>query len=155
MGTVFKYVSDEALASRRVEYPCPVCGTNENVYPIDAKVTVPGKEQPVAIGEACLNCIRRMPLEEISEWETEQVVADHLRSSFPDLPGEELEHRREAICRELRGTPRIPLFWQVDEWPFCCGDLAECVGTLEGEYTWSSSFRCSRCGRDYHVVHMT
>jgi hypothetical protein len=120
MGTVWKYVSDEALAARRVEYPCPVCGTKENVYPIYAKVTVPGAKQPVPISEACLNCIRRMPLGEIYEWDTERDVADYLRSYAPDLPSEELERRREVNrVRLLHGPYRAPRLRK--------GDRASCL----------------------------
>jgi hypothetical protein len=96
-----------------------------------------------------------MPHEEITAWDVEPEVRGRLRSYFPDLPQEELDRHAEAICRELRGTPRVPLFWQVDEWPFCCGDLAECIGTWEDQWSHSSSFRCPRCGKEHDVVHLT
>ena len=32
------------------------------------------------------------------------------------------------MCDELRRTPRIPLFLQWEDWPFCCGDYCEYQG---------------------------
>jgi uncharacterized protein CbrC (UPF0167 family) len=34
-----------------------------------------------------------------------------------------------GVCDELRRTPEIPLFLQNDDWPYCCGDFCEYIGS--------------------------
>jgi hypothetical protein len=161
MGQVFRYVSDDALLAGKCEHPCPLCGATEDVYPIYADIPGPNEEGPGPISEACIQCIRALPLEAISTWQTERAVLAHLRSSFPALGAEELEERRVAICQELRRTPRLPVFVQDDEWPFCCGDLAEFVGGEDMSLTRIASlggisvFRCPRCGKEQEVFQST
>jgi hypothetical protein len=112
------------------------------------------------ITEACAACIRSVPLEDICTWESEREVAAHLRSHDESLSPEELERRREAICRELRRTPRVPPFCQDDDWPLCCGDFTEYVGRSGLPEGWDdlgglSLFRCPRCSKEFEVFQHT
>jgi hypothetical protein len=151
VGTQFNYIADEALEEARHEdVSCGLCESLDDVYPFLA--------EPASLGypitEACVRCIRSMPLEAISPWRSEGRVAEHLRTVFPEWSAEQIEKRRAEICAELRRTPHAPLFWRGDEWPLCCGDVAEYIGgpELQPMTDGLSVFRCPVCGRTYEVI---
>jgi hypothetical protein len=155
MGSKFKYVADESLqAHRRHDLPCPLCGTYDDVYRFYAQ------PEGGMISEACSRCIRSLPLEVISDWDSERKASEHLVAIFPNLSGDEIERRRTEICAELRRTPRVPLFCQSDEWPLCCGGFAEYVGRPDLLPEWNdfggmSLFRCSTCGEEFEIFQHT
>jgi uncharacterized protein CbrC (UPF0167 family) len=151
MGSKFRYLADESLdESRRDDLSCALCERSGDVYPFLAKP----ESLAYPITEACIECIRSMPLGAISPWKSERRVADHLRTVFPEWSAEQVERRRSEICTELRRTPRVPPFWRQDEWPLCCGDIAEYIGGAELEPMTDglSVFRCASCGRVFEVI---
>lgn len=127
MGEVFRYVADSALpAHRYTDLPCPICGASGDVYSIYADIEAPDGESD-RITEACAECIRRLAPEQVSAWDTEKRLPAHLKGT-PGLDNPGARERLAAIVQELRRTPRLPHFIQWDDWPFCCGDLAEYTG---------------------------
>jgi hypothetical protein len=130
MGEVFRYVSDGAFAAHRhAGLPCGICEREGDVFYIHAHVVeADGSESPIS--EACVDCIRRLdPAHVTPWWETEKRLPAQLRAT-PGAGGDEraVRERAAAITAELRRTPALPRFIQRDDWPFCCGDLAEYTG---------------------------
>ena len=158
MGSVFRYVADDSLeAHRPALLPCPLCGSTGNVHCFFAKPDGPSGGW---ISDACVGCIRSLPLDLIVPWRSERQAADHLRARFAQLPETEREARRATICEELRRTPRVPPFCQDDEWPLCCAEFAEYVGRPglpEGWHDFGglSLFRCQHCGQEFEVFQHT
>jgi predicted RNA-binding Zn-ribbon protein involved in translation (DUF1610 family) len=127
MGEVFRYVADGALpAHRHVDLPCPICGKSGDAYYIYADIKEPdGSESQIS--EACAECIRRLDPEQVSAWDNEERLPIYLKAT-PGLDKRAERERLAAIIGELRRTPRLPVFVQWDDWPFCCGDLTEYTG---------------------------
>ncbi len=155
MGIVFRYVADDSLEAHRCrDLPCPLCGATADVYPFRAE------PDGGYISEACLRCIRLLPLDRIVAWRSERQVAEHLRETHPAMSSCELEVQRAEICAELRRTPRVPPFVQDDTWPLCCGNFAEYIGYPGLPGDWQdlgglSLFRCQQCGQEFEVFQHT
>ena len=155
MGRTFRYVADDSLEAHRLRHvPCPLCGSEDDVYPVFA--------EPAGgcITEACLRCIRSLPLDAIMPWRSERRAADYLRGVAPDVLAADREARRAEMCAELRRTPRVPPFAQDDDWPLCCGDFTEYVGRPVLPDKWDdlgglSLFRCPTCGNGIEVFQHT
>lgn len=159
MGTVFQYISDDALEP--ISEPaaeCQVCGsTGVDIFPYQGYWIKNGEddeddEDEEVIYEACERCIKSGNLRWMNE--------DELRVSFgaetilveinrPDIvwePGQDhsvkdgrrINRYREiphwvgtslTLIEKLRRTPQIPLMMQCDDWVVCCNDLCEFLGS--------------------------
>lgn len=162
MGSVFRYIADDSLEAHRLDLDlaCNVCGATGGIFHFRA-------DAAGGVYEVCQRCIKALPSEQLGQmarWQSEQDALDHLRAVFPGLPETELLARRDAICAELRRTPRVPPFVQDDEWPLCCGEFAEYVGRpglpedwdrLGGRLGGLSLFRCQNCGKTFEVFQHT
>ena len=127
MGEGFRYIADSALvAHRHADLPCPICGQSGDVFCIYADIPESdGSESPIS--EACASCIRNLNLESVWAWDTEKRLPAYLKAA-PGLDKDAARARVSEITEALRRTPRLPNFVQYDDWPFCCGDLAEYTG---------------------------
>jgi hypothetical protein len=131
MGTIFKYLTDEALARSAESGPCPGCSTDAPVFRIEA---APHQEEWTGsdpmVEALCAQCLRSTPLRRLEPRDQEMDVQRLLSQHYPKgvLTGRERLGKLVGICDELRRTPRAPLFLQGEDWPFCCGDFAEYVG---------------------------
>jgi hypothetical protein len=158
VGSVFRYIADDSLEAHRMDadLACNVCGATGGILHFRADALG-------GVYEVCQRCIKALPFEQLgrmARWQSERHALDHLRAVFPELPEAELLARRDAICAELRRTPRIPPFCQDDEWPLCCGEFAEYVGRPGLPEGWDdfgglSVFRCQRCGQEFEVFQHT
>jgi hypothetical protein len=140
MGTIFKYISDEILDAYKESEPCPYCERKADVFRISMD---DGEEGPTS--EACVTCIRTLPLRWISPKNDERRIATLVNERYPK--GTKSQDERFALtvemCDDYRRTPRLPNFIQRDDWPHCCGDFTEFIGdagttyrgSLEG-FTW-------------------
>ncbi len=130
MGTIFKYIADN-IVNRVEPTVCPCCKKQAPVFVIDA---TPEQEEWSALGdrvdELCAGCIRAIPLRKLAPREQERTLQQLINHYYPKgtLSGAKRFSKLLGICDEFRRTPRMPLFLQSEDWPFCCGDFAEFRG---------------------------
>ncbi len=143
MGSIFKYISDELL-SESAETSCPACRSSNPAFTIDA---TPEQEEWGARGprvdSLCATCIRSIPLRRLAPRDQEMVVQQLINAHYGKgiLKGWERLSKLLNICDELRRTPHIPLFLQGEDWPYCCGDFMEYIGTPS---SYDESIRVAR-----------
>lgn len=123
MGTVFPHVADSALrACGGVE--CHHCGTaTRPVYRYPGRIVEPARSADPALAtadpdieEACAHCILGGNLRRRACLEAEFIAG---RFSLD----------RTAIRRSFDQLPDVALFLQGFDWPICCDDWCEFVGS--------------------------
>ena len=128
MGSVFKYIKDEAIVSEDSSYykECQVCGKkNCSVYKasgfiLKADGSHDDEDPDSEIYVACADCIRKGKVARFGEWETD----DFLKQNFDNW---------QDLQKALRITPQIPLMLQKDDWVICCNEISEFTG-VPGSY---------------------
>lgn len=124
MGSVLTYVADNAL--RRIEGGvCHLCEfRQEAVYPYYGEIIDPelarnpelARQEP-EVSELCAGCINGGNVKRTDAWTVSEVV-----SRFSSEPA--------RAWLGFNKLPNIPLFIQgVFDWPMCCGDWCEFVGS--------------------------
>ena len=132
MGSIFKYIDDSLLPGGVEPDPCPNCDRGADAYLIDA---TPEQEEWDVYGprveSLCVECIRSIPLRRLQPRDCEKKIQQLINAHFKKgtLTGAERHNRFVGICDEFRRTPQLPLFLQGEDWPYCCGDFSEFIGT--------------------------
>ena len=125
MGATFELIADSALqAEDPHDYPeCHVCGTaGVPVYPCQGSLIGEGgpldPSQDVYV--ACEACLKQGRVAHLGERRTDALIGRYAADPA-------------AAKALLRRTPRIPFQMQGTDWPLCCGELAEFVGSPSSE----------------------
>lgn len=131
MGSLFRYIADD-IAGRAEAGECPACHRHVPLFPIWAAIDE--EEWTVTADfaeELCEDCIRRFPLRRLAPRDGEGAVQQMINAHYPKgtLSGEERVNKLVSICDEYRRTPTFPLFLQREDWPWCCGEFCEYLGT--------------------------
>lgn len=122
MGSIFPHVADEALRPGR-EGPCPRCGAGGRLYPYAGKVVryPAGREaDDPRVCDLCAACILGGDVERHVTPEMRQAVLRHAAD-------------KEQALRALHRLPEAPVFMQDFDWPLCCGDFCEFIGSPADE----------------------
>ena len=136
MGRLFKYISDELIDNHDEEGECPVCGREAKLFDMDC---APNADEwdvnEDRVDEMCADCIRRIPLRKLSPREPERLAQQIINQKYPkgSLSGQQRQEKWVGLCDEFRRTPEIALFLQGEDWPSCCGDFVELIGSPETE----------------------
>jgi hypothetical protein len=121
MGRVFPLIADAALVAEdpAVYTECQVCGTRGvPVYAAQGYLTRgDGSADPSRdVYAACEACLKGGLVAHLHEYRTDPLI-----ERFAADPA-----GQRAL---LRTTPRIPFQCSGDDWPLCCGQLAEFAGS--------------------------
>lgn len=131
MGTLFRYIADN-VAKGAEHAVCPCCQRSASLFPIEAAIDqAEWTASADCPEELCSDCIRRLPLRKFAPRRGERVVQELINAHYPKgtLNGEQRINKLVSICDEYRRTPTYPLFLQDEDWPWCCGDFCEYLGS--------------------------
>ena len=146
MGTIFRYIADDALNAAKAAVDCEKCASPDHAFIVEAVLQVGGDDpDELDFGRAlCVNCIRSIPQRNLipifPELQIQAVVNRHYPKGT--LSGEDRFKKAVDICDEVRRTPKIFMFLQNHDWPTCCGDVTEYIGN---EPTIGSEFADYKC----------
>jgi hypothetical protein len=135
MGTVFRYIADEALrpAEAAFKRTCQVCGQKGvDVYRADGNVGLPDGRVAggVGVAVACADCLRGGRVEKTCAFDVDEVIHRYLEKLYRrDRTCLFILRRLVELAAAYRQTPDGPLFLQHNDWPLCCGDLTEFTGS--------------------------
>ena len=146
MGTKFRYVSDDALDAAKAAINCEKCSSPEPAYIVEA-VFQDGSDDPDELDferALCVNCIRTIPLRNLIPIFPELQIQAAVNRHFPKgtLSGEARFKRAVDLCDEVRRTPKIFMFLQNHDWPTCCGDVTEYIGSEPKEGSDFAEYKC-------------
>ena len=135
MGELFKYIDDKVLPHYGYQGVCQWCQKEAVLYDFWAE----DEEADVEASEVCVSCIKSIPLEYIHEKVDESKAQSLIDKHYPKgtKSGAERAAMVKANREEYRRTPRLACFVQGEDWPDCCGDFAEYIGTAGSSYTGS------------------
>jgi hypothetical protein len=134
MGTVFRYIADEALAPENPNDPgreCDVCRKNSPAFISFGQAVPVGRKKEVRINAACADCFKAGRVGEVRDGEeVVEATRRYVTRTFKKESAARRTAREAAIRDELNRMPcRLPPFRQRLDWPLCCGGLTEYVGS--------------------------
>ena len=132
----FKYISEGALEEYGYEDKCYWCKQEAKLY----RILIENVETEQESDEACIQCIKTLPLKWIYPKDDEKKIASLINKKYPK--GTKTQDQRFALtvetCDEYRRTPQLCSFVQSIDWPDCCGDFTEFLSDAkdyEGDFT--------------------
>ena len=141
MGSLFRYIEDSALCLADTDDKCDRCCAEAVSYGIDAMLEGDTDYIEHAL---CVDCIGSIPLRQLRGRQSELAIQTAVNRYHPKgtLSGEGRLNRTVDICDAMRRTPQILMFLQNEDWPTCCGDLAEFVGDTPPAGNQCNDYEC-------------
>ncbi|MCA8913268.1 MAG: CbrC family protein [Planctomycetes bacterium] len=126
MGTRFRYVADDALRAENPDwYPeCHVCDAVGTVYPMRATVRL-GDGQTEDISAVCESCLNTGINIEYEFNFKENVLKYFKRDSSNEDPKTLMLQALERLAHNPRPAKCVQGF----DWPLCCNDFCEFLGS--------------------------
>ena len=132
MGKVFKYISDEVIGKYGFIDHCQICNKKTQLV----NIFIENEKEDILLTEACINCIKTIPLEWICHKSDERLIPNLINIKYPK--GTKSQDERFALtvnmASEYRRTPYLPNLGIEIDWPKCCGDFAEFIGDAGSTY---------------------
>ena len=128
MGTAFRYLADHTLTEDDSADVCPRCQQHVEAFTTSGFLDANREDE---FFHLCADCLRSIPLRQLEPRDGERTAQNIVNQHFPKgtLSGAARFSKAVEICDEFRRTPRIPMFLQGEDWPSCCGEFTQYVGT--------------------------